>query len=73
MPFLDMTIYSNTLHLSDISLNRDLVNELDLITDLDLVTKFRDISIEYLQRLRQANGERLLLLTPGTVLSGTFF
>ena len=38
--FQEMTIYSNTLHLSDISLNHDLFTELDLITNVDLITKF---------------------------------
>ena len=38
MNFLDMIIYSATLHLSDISLNHDLVTELDLITVLDVIT-----------------------------------
>ena len=37
MTFLDMTIYSDTLHWSDISKNFDLVTEVAIITDLTSV------------------------------------
>ena len=37
MSFWDMTIYSDILHWSDISWNRNLVNKLDLITDFDIL------------------------------------
>ena len=36
-------IYSNTLHWSDILLNRDCVTELDLINVFDIITLFREI------------------------------
>ena len=52
MIFWDMTIYSDTLHWLDISLNRDLVAVLDLIADYDLITKSREVSTEHLQRVR---------------------
>ena len=45
MAFWDVIIYSDTLHWSDISLNRDLVTELDLITVFDVITLFREVSI----------------------------
>ena len=67
MTFWDMTIYSDTLHLSDISLDRDLVTELDLITYFDIKTRFNEVSIEHLLRVRLANRGRLLLWTPGSV------
>ena len=41
-----------TLHWSDISLTTDLVIEWDLITDFGLISKFREVSIEQLQRMR---------------------
>ena len=47
MKFWDMTIYSDTLHWSDISLNRYLVTELGLITDFYVISKFREVSIEH--------------------------
>ena len=47
MAFWDMIIYIDTLHWSDISLNRDLVTELHLITVLDAITLFREVSIGY--------------------------
>ena len=70
--FLDRFIYSDTLHWSDISLNRDLVTELDLITVFDVITLFREISLGHLQRVRLANRGRLLLMTPGPVPVGTY-
>ena len=39
-----MTIYRDTLHWPDISLNRDIVTEQDLITGFDLITRFKEIS-----------------------------
>ena len=66
-----MTIYIDTLRLSDISLNRDLVTELDLITDFDLITKFLEVSIDHLQRMQLAISGRLLLRTPRPVQFGT--
>ena len=65
MTFWDMIIYSNTLHWSDISLNRDLV------TVFDVITLFREVSIGHLQRVRLADRGRLLLGTPGPVRFGT--
>ena len=47
--FLSMTIYSDTLDWSYISLTQDPVTEVDLITDFDLLNKFREVSIEHLQ------------------------
>ena len=41
--------------------------EPDLITDFDFITKFREDSIEHLQRVQLANRGRLLLRTPGPV------
>ena len=73
MTLLDMTIHSDTLHWSEISLNRDLITELCLITDFDLITKFWEVSIEYLQWVRPSNRGYLLLQTPGPVPFGTFF
>ena len=66
-----MIIYSDTLHWSDISLNRDLVTELDLITVFDVITLLREVSIGNLQRVRLANRGRSLLRTPGPVPFGT--
>ena len=40
MTFWDMIIYSDTLHWSEMSLNRDLVTELDIITVFDVITLF---------------------------------
>ena len=60
---LDMNIYSDTLHLSDIPLNCDLVAELDIITGFDLITKFPEVSIEHLQRMRLANRGNFLFRT----------
>ena len=71
MTFCYMTIYSDTLHWWDISLNRDLVTEIYLTTDFDLFTKFREVSIEHLQRMQLANWWRLLLRSPGSVSFGT--
>ena len=65
-----MTIYSDILHWSDISLNHDLVTKLDLITDFDVITKFQ-VSMDHLQRLRLANGWRLLIQIPGPLPFGT--
>ena len=67
----DMFIYSDTLHWSDISLNRELITELDLITVFDLITLFREVSMEHLQRVRLSNRGHLLLATPGPVLFRT--
>ena len=44
-----MIIWCDTLHWSDVSINRDLVAELDLIT------KFREVSLQHLQRVWLAN------------------
>ena len=71
MTFWEIIIYSDTLHWSEISLNRDLVTELDLITVFDAVTLFREFSIGHLQWVRLANRGRLLLRTPGPVPFGT--
>ena len=61
MTFWNMTIYSLTLHWSDISLNRDLDTELDLnITDFDLITKILEVSIEHLQWVQLANRGHVL-------------
>ena len=38
MTFWDMIIYSDTLHWSDITPNRDIVTELDLIIVFDIIT-----------------------------------
>ena len=73
MTFLDMIIYSDTLHWSDISLNRDIVTELDIIAVFDVVNLFREVSIRQLQRVRLDNRGRLLLRTPGPVPFGTCF
>ena len=56
MTFWDMVIYNDTLYWSDISLSRDLVDELDLIksTVFGVITLFREVSIGHLQRIRQA-------------------
>ena len=62
----------DTLHLSDMSLNRDLVTELDLIAVFDVIAYFREVSTEYLQRVWQDNMEHLLLRTPGPVPFGTY-
>ena len=58
MTFWDMTLYNDTLHWSGISLNLDFVTALDLISDVDLTSKFREISIEHVQRLRLGNRGR---------------
>ena len=71
MTFWDMIIYIDTLHLSDISPNRDLVTELDRVTIFDIITLFREVAIRHLQRVQLANRGRLLLRTPGPVLFGT--
>ena len=54
MAFLDMMIYSDTLHWSVISLNRDVVTKLDLITAFDVITLFLEVSIEHLHMVRIA-------------------
>ena len=59
MTFWDMTIYSDTLHWSDISINRIFVTELDLITDFCFITKFWEVSKEHLQQMRLSNRGRL--------------
>ena len=57
--FLDMTIYSDTLPTVISHFTKSwTVTELDRITDFDLVTKFREFSIEHLQRMRLANWGR---------------
>ena len=66
-----MTICSDTLHWSywsDITWTRNLLAELDLIADIDLITKIRDVSVEYLQRMRlqpteDANSSKHLVLS----------
>ena len=65
MTFWDMIIYSDTIHWSDISPNRNLVYELDPMTIFDVITVFREVSIGHLQRVRLSNRGRLLLRTPG--------
>ena len=52
MTFWDLIIYSDTLHWSDISPNREFITELDLITDFDVITFSREVSIGHLQLLR---------------------
>ena len=47
-----MTIYSDTLHWSEISLNHDLVTELNLISDFYIITTFQEGSIEHLQQVQ---------------------
>ena len=47
-----MTIYSDTLHWSDISLNHDLVTELNLISDFYIITTVQEVSIEHLQQVK---------------------
>ena len=71
MTFLDMIIYSDTLHWSDISPNHDIITELDLITVFDVITFFLEVSIGHLQWVWLANRGRLLLRTPGPVPFGT--
>ena len=66
-----MDIYSDTLHWSDISLNRYLVTELNPITVFDVITLFRKVPIGHSQRVRLANRGRLRLRTPGPVPFGT--
>ena len=44
---------------------------MDLIIEFDLITKFREVFIEHLQRVRLVNGGRLLLRTHGPVAFGT--
>ena len=56
-----MIIYSDTLHRSDISLNRDIVTELDLIAIFGVITLFREVSIGHLRQLRLASRWHLLL------------
>ena len=72
MTFLDMIIYSDTFHWSDISPNHALITELDLITVFDVITLFREVSMGHLQRVRLANRGHLLLQTPGPVPFGTW-
>ena len=64
-------MYSDTLHWSDISLNRYLVTKPDLITDFDVITLFRAVSMGHLQRVRHANRGRLLHRIPDPVPYGT--
>ena len=59
----DMSIYSDTPQLSDILL----ISKQDFIADFDLITKFREVSIKYLQRVWLVNKGRLLIRTPGPV------
>ena len=63
MAFLDMTIYNDTLNLSDITAICELIAELDFITDLTLLPNF-GVFHRTLQRVRLANRGRLLLRTP---------
>ena len=65
-----MAGYIDILHWSDITLTRYLVIEFDIIGDLDLFTKFREVCIEHLQRVRLVNRERILRI-PGPVPFGT--
>ena len=51
MTFWDMIIYNDTLHLSGISPNRDLITEPDRITVFDVITLFREVSIGHLRRV----------------------
>ena len=71
MTFLDMFIYSDRHHWSDISPNRDLFTESDLITMFDVMSLFREVSMGYLQRVWIASRGCLLLRTPGLVTFGT--
>ena len=64
--------YTDTLHRSGISLNRDLVTELDLITDFDLIIWSKEVSIKHVQRMQLANRGRYLLRTPGPVPFRTY-
>ena len=72
MTLWDMAIYSYILHWLDISQNLRIVIELDNITGFNLITKFREVSIEYMQRVRLADRGQLLLQTPGPVRFWTF-
>ena len=69
MIFWGMTISSDSIHWYDISLSRDIITKLDLITDFDR-SRFPEVFMEHLQRLRLANSGRLLLRTPGPVPLG---
>ena len=71
MTFRGMTICSDTLHWSDITLTRDIITEPDIITAFYLITEFRKVSIEHMQRVRLASRGRLLLETPCPVPFGT--
>ena len=42
-----------------------------LLPTFDHITRFKEVSIEHLQRVRLGNRGRLLLWTPGPVPSGT--
>ena len=69
--FWDLIIYSETLHWSDISLNRDLITELDLITHFDVISLFQEVSTGHLQRVQLFNRASLLLRTPSRTPFGT--
>ena len=53
MKFWNMTICTDTIHWSDMTLTCDLVTELDPVFDFNLFTKFWEVSIEDLQRMWQ--------------------
>ena len=61
MTFWGVTIYSDTLHWSDISLTRGHLPKQDFITNFDRITKFREVSMERLQRVRLAIRGHLVL------------
>ena len=51
MTFWDMTIYNDTLNWPDITHICEIITELGLITDVNLIIKYREVSIEHLQRM----------------------
>ena len=65
LTFWNMIIYSDTLHWSNIALNRDLVTELELSTVFDVITLFH--------KRTGASSQQWTLTPPATsVSSGTF-
>ena len=65
MIFWKMTIYSDTHHWSDITKCLTLLLFSTLLQNLTFYLIVREVSIEYLQRVRHANRGRFLLRTPG--------
>ena len=47
LTFWDKAIYSDTLHWSDISFNRDLLTEPNLIADFEIINRLKEVSIEH--------------------------